>query len=191
MTRPAELNDASWEEAVALVHEDPLGPLRRGEIDALVARLSRDAPPDIVVGPVLLREPRVLAVANDHPLATHDSVSSEVVADYAVADVEGLPVGMRDAVSPSTTPSGRPIRRALTVRSVPEVLAAVARGDIVHPTTASLSDYVNHPGVTFVALHDAEPISTALLRRSGEGDPRTAAFAAVAEETATPQVEDP
>ena len=141
--------------------------------------------------PVLLREPRVLAVANDHPLARYDSVSFEVVADYAVADVEGLPEGMRDAVSPPTTPSGRPIRRALTVRSVPEVLAAVARGDIVHPTAASLSDYVNHPGVTFVALHDAEPVSTALLRRSGEGDPRTAAFAAVVEETAAPQVEDP
>ncbi len=138
-------------ELVEVLVEDPLGPLRRGEIDALVARLSRDALPDIEVGPVILREPRVLAVANDHPLATHDSVSFEVVADYAVADVKGLPDGMRDAVSPPTTPSGRPIRRGVTVRSVPEVLAAVARGDIVHPTAASLRDYVNHPGVTFVA----------------------------------------
>ena len=79
----------------------------------------------------------MLAVAYDHPLATHDSVSCEVVADYAVADVEGLSKGMRDAVSPSTTPSGRPIRRALTFRRVPEVLAAVARGDIVHPASAN------------------------------------------------------
>lgn len=176
---------------VEVLIEDALGPLRRGEIDALVARLLPEALPDIEVGPVLLREARVLAVANDHPLATYESVSLEAVADYAVVDVAGIPEGIRDAVSPSTTPSGRPIRRALTVSSMPEVLSAVARGDIVHPTAASLSDYVNHPGVTFVALHDAEPITTALLRRSGESDPRTAAFAAVAEETAAQQVADP
>lgn len=50
---------------------------------------------------------------------------------------------------------------------------------------------MTHRGVTFVAVHDGEPMTTVLLRRSGDGDPRTAAFAAVAEETATLQVEIP
>jgi DNA-binding transcriptional LysR family regulator len=45
---------------------DPLGPLRRSEIDLMATRLPIEQP-DIVVGPILAREPRVLAVAADHP----------------------------------------------------------------------------------------------------------------------------
>ena len=96
---------------------------------------------------------------------------------------------MRMPVANARPIYGRPIRRAMTLHSVPEILVAVARGDIVHPTAASMSDYVTHPGVTFVAVHDGEPMTTLLLHRSGEDDPRTAAFAAVVEETAAPQGE--
>ena len=40
--------------------------------------------PDITVGPILSREPRVLAVARDHPLAERANVSVEHIADYRV-----------------------------------------------------------------------------------------------------------
>jgi DNA-binding transcriptional LysR family regulator len=65
---------------------DPLGPLRRGEIDLLTVRLPVNRP-DLTIGPTLAREPVVLAVADDHPLAHRERVSIEDVADYAVAPI--------------------------------------------------------------------------------------------------------
>lgn len=45
-----------------------LGSLRRGDIDVMATRLPIRQP-DVTIGPVLSREPRVLAVADDHPFA--------------------------------------------------------------------------------------------------------------------------
>jgi DNA-binding transcriptional LysR family regulator len=54
-----------------MMHDDPLGPLRRGEIDLMATCLPIDRP-DIAVGPSLSCEPRVLQVARDHPLVQRD-----------------------------------------------------------------------------------------------------------------------
>ena len=56
---------------VELPYRERHAPLRRGEVDLMVTRLPIDQS-DLVVGPVVSREPRVLAVARDHPLARHD-----------------------------------------------------------------------------------------------------------------------
>ena len=48
--------------------EDPLGPLRRGEIDVMACRLPINQP-DLTVGPVLASDDRILAVAIVHPFA--------------------------------------------------------------------------------------------------------------------------
>src|SRR5215211_1156687 len=45
---------------------DPFGPLRRGEIDVMATRLPVKQS-DLVIGPTLARERRVLAIATDHP----------------------------------------------------------------------------------------------------------------------------
>ena len=55
---------------------DQLEWLRRDEIDLPVMRLPV-SDPDVVIGPVVSREARVLAVAADHPLARRGSVSVE------------------------------------------------------------------------------------------------------------------
>src|SRR3954454_14828468 len=47
---------------------DPLGPLQRNEIDLMATRLPIKQA-CLIVGPTLMTEPRVLAVADDHPLA--------------------------------------------------------------------------------------------------------------------------
>ena len=86
---------------------DPLGPLRRDEIDLMATRLPIRQP-DLVVGPTLAREPRVLAVARDHPLADRDKVSVEDIADYPMAPITDSPKELIDTVFPRETPGGRP-----------------------------------------------------------------------------------
>jgi DNA-binding transcriptional LysR family regulator len=112
---------------------DPLGPLRRDEIDLMSTRLPLRRP-DIVIGPTLSREPRVLAVARDHPLAEREQVSIEDVADYLVAPFMDSPKETLEALIPHATPAGRPIRRMRRrLRTPYEVTTLIARGSIVHP----------------------------------------------------------
>ncbi len=70
----------------------------------MLTRLPVDEP-NLVVGPLVDREPRVLAVAHDHPLASRTAVSIE--------DIAGYDVGWPDALIPrSATPSSLARRRA-------------------------------------------------------------------------------
>jgi hypothetical protein len=67
--------------------------------------------PDLEHGPVVNREPRVLAVAREHPLAK-SSVSIEEIADYVVVPLEELfPAEIAETLIPSKTPGGRLIPR--------------------------------------------------------------------------------
>lgn len=170
---------------VSLSHADwrePLGPLRRGEIDLMASRLPINLP-DIVVGPLLSREERVVAVARDHPLATRDTVTIEDLGDFQVGHFENELTDMLEALIPSRTPSGRPIPRSSErMRTLPEVFLVVASGAIVHPTVPSLRNYVSHPDVVFVPLVGMPPSETALIWRRGGEDRRIRALADVARE---------
>jgi DNA-binding transcriptional LysR family regulator len=160
---------------------DPLGPLRRGDVDLTAIRLPLRQP-DLVVGPVLTTDERALAVADDHPLAGRSSVCVEDLANYEVAAPAGpAPRELVDALLPRTTPSGRPIARRLVTGSV-QTLAMVARGEIVHATVAALSDYMSYPGITYIPIVDLPPCDAALVWRATDETPAIRAFAAVAEE---------
>jgi DNA-binding transcriptional LysR family regulator len=161
---------------------DPLGPLRRGEIDLLAARLPV-AQPDLVVGPALASEPMVLAVARDHALAGRERVSIEDVADYMVAPITDEPKELIDAVMPRRTPAGREIRRlARRPKSPHEVTALIARGRIVHPTVPSFAEYYGQPGITYVPISDMPPLQSGLLWRRRSSDPRRREFVRVTRE---------
>jgi DNA-binding transcriptional LysR family regulator len=164
---------------------DPLGPLRRGDVDMTAIRFPVRQP-DLVVGPVLTTDERALAVADDHPLAGRSSVRIEDLADYEVAVPAGaVPQELIDALIPRTTPSGRPIaRRPVTGGSV-QTLAMVARGEIVHATVASLPDYMSYPGITYIPFDDLPPCDAGLVWRASDETPAIRAFAAVAEEVVT------
>jgi DNA-binding transcriptional LysR family regulator len=156
----------------------PLAPLLDGDADLMAMRLPLDHP-ELIVGPVLSREPRVLEVARDHPLAKREDVSIEDVADYHVAPLSEFPPEMVRAVIPNETPSGRPIRRRRlrpTPRTPYEVKALIARGAIVHPTVASFADYTRHPDTTYVPVRDMPALETALVWRRAGSSPRVRAF---------------
>jgi DNA-binding transcriptional LysR family regulator len=159
---------------------DPLGPLRRGEIDVMATRLPIEQS-DIVVGPTLASEPMVLAIAGDHPLAARGRVSIEEVADYAVAPITDAPPELIDAVFPRTTPGGRQIRRLGRRPKTPhEVTALIARGRIVHPTVPSFAEYFGQPGIAYVPISDMPPLRSGLVWRRRARDPRLRAFVQVA-----------
>jgi DNA-binding transcriptional LysR family regulator len=160
---------------------DPLGPLRRGEVDLTAIRFPLRQP-DLVVGPVLTTDARALAVADDHPLAGRSTVCIEDLADYEVAaGTPAIPQELIDALLPRTTPSGRPIARR-TVSGAVQTLAMVARGEIVHATVASLPDYMSYPGITYIPIVDLPPCDAGLVWRASEETPAIQAFAAVARE---------
>jgi DNA-binding transcriptional LysR family regulator len=160
---------------------DPLGPLRRGEVDLTAIRFPLRQP-DLVVGPVLTTDRRALAVADDHPLAGRSTVCVEDLGDYEVAaGTPAIPQELIDALLPRTTPSGRPIARRMVSGAV-QTLALVARGEIVHATVESLPDYMSYPGITYIPIVDLPPCDAGLVWRATEESPAIRAFAAVAEE---------
>ena len=167
-----QISDMPW--------EDTLGPLQRGETDLLAMRLPIERP-DIVVGPILTSQPRMLAVARDHPLAQRSSVTLEDVADHRVARLDVLPSEMVAALFPARAPSGRPIPRLRrAIRRQDDLTALIALGRIVHPTGTTFADRYGHPDIVYVPLTGMAPCRSALLWRRGSSDARVAAFAGYA-----------
>jgi DNA-binding transcriptional LysR family regulator len=159
-----------------------LSVLRDGKADLLTSWLPVNAP-DLVRGPIINREERVLAVARGHPLAGREAVTLEEVADYAVTPALFFSPEIADAMIPRFAPSGRPIPRLeREVRTPGDRITLVALGEIVHPTVPSLLRHFGHPGVVTVPLHGLPPMESALLWRRTAADPRIDAFVEIARE---------
>jgi DNA-binding transcriptional LysR family regulator len=162
---------------------DQLDWLRNDDADVLALRLPLNSP-EVEIGPILSREPRVLAVATDHPLATTDTVSIEDLFPYAVPDVPSLPRQMMEMLMPSRTPSGKEFHR-VELRSISEAMMRVASKETVHPTVPSFVDYHQHPGVTTVPIRDLPPSETALVCLAANRSPRLQAFIQAASDVLT------
>lgn len=152
--------------------------LRDHEIDVLATRLPL-SDPDVAVGPVLSREPRVLLVARSDRLAGREAVTLEDFADYAVSDNPVFPREMMDALIPPVAPSGRVYRR-VTNRNLEEMLIAIAAGKQVHPTVPSFLEHHAHPGVVGIPISGLPPSATALAWLKASYSPKIQAFARAA-----------
>ncbi|MFF5211769.1 LysR family transcriptional regulator [Streptosporangium sp. NPDC000396] len=159
---------------------DPFGPLRAGEVDIQMAWLPIHEP-DLTVGPVILTESIVLALASDHPLADRDSVSYEDLGDCVVFRVDPpIPTYWEAAVSPWHTPSGRPIPRGPAVSTFQEMLALISAGEAVSPVFAHGSRYYVRPDVVYLPIRDAPPGRWALVWRTAGETGLVRAFAQAA-----------
>jgi DNA-binding transcriptional LysR family regulator len=134
--------------------------LRSREADLELIELPVDEP-DIVVGPILFREPRALIVAETHPLARRPSVRLEDLAGHHLIAVPGVPDYVNDYHLPRHTPSGLAIPQGPVAADWQAILTLVAAGRGVFPTTCRASDYYARPGVIFVPFDDAPPIEYA------------------------------
>lgn len=156
---------------------DPLGPLRAAEVDVLLTRLPVREP-DLVVGPVVLAEPRVLAVPARHPFARRASVSVEDLARDTVFGVSGpAPDYWWDFHVPRVTPGGRPVPRGRDVATFQELLALIVAGRGISPVAASVERYYARPGIAFVPFDDMPDTEVALVWRAAGETARVRAFA--------------
>jgi DNA-binding transcriptional LysR family regulator len=158
--------------------------LRSGEIDVALGRFGPQVPDDLQAGPLMAAEPWLLGVAKAHPLAMRESVSVEVLGEYPIFGVPDTLTGtLHNPIYPPATPAGRPIRYRGIARSHADVLALVAAGENVFPTSTSFPSYYGHPGVRFIPMTGWPPATRFLLLRR-DPDPMAAEFARIAAEVA-------
>lgn len=164
---------------------DPFRELRAGELDLIIVKFGLDEP-DLVISRILTHDARAVVVAADHPLARHDSVSLEDIADYDVFDRPGdFPAYVWDEVVPTRTPSGRRIHRGHRVSSIPQMMKLVASGAGVHISLISLAE-VAPPGIRVVPIHDMRPAPvTVAWLRGGNVPAHVLDFVAAAEKGAS------
>ncbi|GAA3147641.1 LysR family transcriptional regulator [Planomonospora alba] len=158
---------------------DPFAGLRRGDLDVLVCWLPVDEP-DLTVGPVLLAEPRVLAVAADHELTRRTSVRLDVLADFQHSDSPSRPDYWADGFVPSHTRKGRPIQRGPMVGSTEEILTLTSTGQIVNLFPAHMMRYWNRPDIAYLPVSDLDALPYALVWRTETENDLVRALARVA-----------
>jgi len=163
---------------------DPYSALRRGELDVLVNWLAVDEP-DLTAGPVLEQRDRVLAVACGDPFAARSSVTLEDLADREVA-LMPFPPALYDAIIPPRTPSGRVIRRTQPVRSIHELVALVARGQIVHPTASGIPMFARDD-IALIPISDLPPLPLGLIWCTAHDSARIRALAQTARSMRPPR----
>ncbi|MEV7097851.1 LysR family transcriptional regulator [Amycolatopsis sp. NPDC051045] len=144
--------------------------LREGEVDLVLAGLPLDGP-DLVTGPVLVRELRFLAVAAGHPFARRDSVP---VADLARVTV--LRCSLPDPWLDEHAPDAEPWPRA----GLQELLTLAGAGEGVLPVGAHIRRYYPRPDVAYVPLSDAPLLEWGLVWPAGTASARVRAFAEAA-----------
>ncbi|ACZ86621.1 LysR family transcriptional regulator [Streptosporangium roseum] len=138
---------------------DALARLRGGDIDVLITDLLIASPSDLIAGPVLLSEKKMLAVAAGHALAQHASVSMEALADHPVTLVaEELPEAFQRDRNPTHTPVGKPIPRGPRAASFNEHLTLVAAGRGVFPVGENTPRFYPRPDIAYIPITDAPPL---------------------------------
>lgn len=159
---------------------DHLAALREGVVDVVVSMLPIEEP-DLVVGPVLLREGRVLAVPSGHSLARRERITLEDLADRTAIYAAGpAPAYWQDYHHPTRTPSGRPIHRGPAIDTVQAGLTLVGAGQGIAVATAQAGQYFQRPDITYIPITDGAPAEFALIWAASRENEHIRAFAATA-----------
>jgi DNA-binding transcriptional LysR family regulator len=146
--------------------------LREGEVDVVLAGLPLDGP-DLVTGPVLVRELRFLAVGAGHPFARRESVP---VADLARVTV------LRCALPDPWLDEHAPGAEVRPLAGLQELLTLAGAGEGVLPVGAHIRRYYPRPDVAYVPLGDAPRLEWGLVWRAGAATARVRAFTEAAAE---------
>jgi DNA-binding transcriptional LysR family regulator len=151
--------------------------LRNGDLDLIVYWVPLDEP-DLVEGPVLSTEERIVFVPRGHELASRGSVTLEDLGDYCVPELPAtVPKAVVDAYFPPRTPSGRPIRRSGYAESPSRAMELVASGQLVYPTIAATAKHYSHPDLVWRPLAGLPPVVSALVWAAGAESATIRAFA--------------
>ncbi|GAA2804089.1 LysR family transcriptional regulator [Kitasatospora sp. CM 4170] len=163
--------------------------LRSGEVDLALGALPVDAP-GLVTGPVLVREPRMLAVPADHPFARRGGgVTVDDLVGVPVVRLRGhiaaMPPGRADREPGTRGPGTREpgTREPLpgpTADTFQEALTLVGAGQGVLPVGAHARRYYARPDVSYVPVGAAPLLEWGLIRPVDRTSARVRAFAEAA-----------
>lgn len=154
--------------------------LRSGEVDiALTCHPMHEE--GMVVGPVLVREARMLAVPTGHPFARRATVSVEDLARVTVLQIpETLPLSLREDRAPRRTPAGRPIALGPSAMTFNEALTLVGAGEGTFVVGAHTRRYFARPDVVYVPFDKAAPVDWGLVWPADGATARVRAFSEAA-----------
>ncbi|MGW7640990.1 LysR family transcriptional regulator [Streptomyces decoyicus] len=168
---------------------DPLARIRAGEVAVQLMWLPVPEP-GLRLGPVVLTEGRVLAVATGSDLASRARVSLEDLAGRTVPDPgTRTPEEWFRAMCPERTPGGRLVHRGPQARTFHEVLALVATGRVVCPLNGHVPRYYTYPGVVLVPIDDAPLTEWALVLPESAPAPHVRAFIETARELGAREID--
>ncbi|MFJ8086458.1 LysR family transcriptional regulator [Streptomyces sp. NPDC096205] len=163
---------------------DALPRLREGEVDLLVLSLPVDAP-DLVIGPVLISEPRMLAVPAGHALAGRSSVTTEDLAGIPLLRLAGaVPGDWLTDRHPERTHLGQQITYGAEFHTFQEALQLIGAGKGGFIVGAQVTRFYARPDIVCLPLTDAPPVDWAPVWPKSGNTPRVRAFAATALEVA-------
>jgi DNA-binding transcriptional LysR family regulator len=153
-----------------------LAALRTGQVDMELVRHPADLP-ELVCGPVLFTEPKVLAVSSRHPFARRTSVSLEDLGDVEVLqNPSAIPGSYNEFHYPKHTPSGRPIQHVPGAETFLGMLALVGTGKGVYPEGGRATRFYTRPDVTYVRFRDTPPLEWGLVWLGARETTRIRAF---------------
>lgn len=149
--------------------DEPETALRCGEIDmAFLRTLPGD---DAFYAMPLLQEPRLAAVSEEDPLGKETTVT---LADLAQRTIALCPT--TGTTSIELWPAGQRPRSSMEVTNVDEWLTTIATGEAVGVTPEATGHTHPHPGVRYVSISDAEPVTVHLAWRPHPGHSAVTAF---------------
>jgi hypothetical protein len=123
------------------------------------------AHPDLVSGPPILSDQRMLLLPPNHRLAGGTTVHFDELENEPLVRLPlNLPEAWRLEHSPQRTPSGKIIADGPVAETVIEGLLAVAASRALHSVTRRFLGYYTHPDVVAVPMA-SPPIRTALAWR--------------------------
>lgn len=187
LTEAAELFRERHPDCDVRVREVQMGDavrrLRADDIDVLLGCFPINEP-DLVMGQVLMSEPRMLAVSSRHPFARLPSLSIEDLARDKVLQAPcSLPDYWRDSRAPRRTPAGRAIESGESAETLQEILTLIGAGRGIFVVGAQAVSFYTRPDVSYVPLHDAPALEWGLVWRAAGATARVHAFNQAAHDT--------
>ncbi|MFI6940418.1 LysR family transcriptional regulator [Streptomyces sp. NPDC050418] len=156
--------------------------LRTGEADVAFTRHPFDQE-GLALGPELITEARVLAVAAGHPFARRSSLAPDDLARVTLLrHPDSLPPALREDLAPARTPAGLPIEAGAVAGTSNELLTLVGAGAGAALVGAHTRRYAARHDVAYVPVEGLPPVVWGLVRNAGAASARVRAFAEAAAE---------
>jgi DNA-binding transcriptional LysR family regulator len=158
---------------------DPSAGLTNNEADVAFMRPPVEGQKDLALQ-VLLEEPRVAIMANDHPLAVQAMLPiSRLLEEPFIVGPSSTGV-WRDFWLVTERRAGVPPRVGREANTIHEWLETIAAGEGVSLAPASTKRFYGRPGVAFVPVLDVAGSTVAVAWRKGPAKPVIMAFVDIA-----------